>query len=126
MSKIEPRLNIPAVAPSAPAERTATTPQAASRGDRLTVSASAKTAEQMRAFIREVDALFEFEPRTTQQAKDWVARGQALHADAAPRLKNGDLRSLPLKERQLFTIALGRLEHFLEDGPDLVRFFEGE
>lgn len=55
-----------------------------------------------------------------------MEKGRALHADAAPRLENGDLKSLPLKERQQFSINVRRLEQFLEDAPGIIRFIAGD
>lgn len=128
MSKIERHLYTPspsAPLPKAAPERVEAVP-AAVAGDRLAVSKAGSKAEQLRALTREMAAILEFKPRTTAQAEDWMARGEALYEDAAPRLLNGDLKALPLKERQDFMVAVRRLERFLEEAPGIIDFVAGK
>lgn len=127
MNPIERANQLPAQPPSRPMPARPAAPVAqAMAGDRFTSSPAATTAERMREFSRQVESLLALTPRTTAQATAWMERGQALHADAAPRLKNGDLKSLPLKERQQFSINVRRLENLLEDAPGIIRFIAGD
>lgn len=127
MAKIESRLNVSTAkaGPAGPAP-VKPAPAAPAPADRLVVSDRAKTAERLRTFNRDAEALLEFRPRTTAQATGWLDKARRMHDEGTPVLKNGDLKVLPLKERQQFTILVGRLANLLEDGPALLRFFKGE
>lgn len=127
MSKIERRaVTSPIPTPARAVETKGAAAPAAAEGDRFIVTGAARTAERMRGLSDQIEELLAFTPRSTAQAKAWMEEGQALHADAAPRLKNGDLKSLPLKERQTFTINVRRLEHFLEKAPGIIDFIAGK
>ena len=127
MNPIDRSSKVPAQPPSRPMPAPSAAPVArAMAGDRFTSSPAASTAERMREFSRQVEALLAFTPRTTAQATAWMTQGQELLADAAPRLKNGDLKALPLKERQQFSINVHRLENFLEDAPGIIQYIAGE